>query len=52
MQEHGGERSGVIVPTPKQQRAQRNRSVALAIALGLFVLIVYIGTLARMSGGA
>ncbi|MEL4374287.1 hypothetical protein ACWGNA_16830 [Brucella cytisi] len=38
----------LIVPTEHQKRAQRNRSWGLAIALALFVLLVYIGTIAKL----
>nr|WP_278514704.1 hypothetical protein [Brucella anthropi] len=38
----------LIVPTEQQKRAQRNRSWGLAIALALFVLLVYIGTIAKL----
>lgn len=38
----------LISPTEKQKKAQRNRSVGLAIALALFVLIVYVGTYAKL----
>lgn len=38
----------LIVPTEPQKKAQRNRSRGLAIALALFVLLVYVGTLAKM----
>ena len=38
----------LIVPTEQQKRAQRNRSWGLAIALTLFVLLVYVGTIAKL----
>ncbi|KAB2657491.1 hypothetical protein F9K85_00245 [Brucella tritici] len=38
----------LIVPTEQQKRAQRNRSWGLAIALALFVLLVYVGTIAKL----
>ncbi|MFK0682854.1 hypothetical protein SD208_00880 [Ochrobactrum sp. BD67] len=38
----------LIVPTEQQKRAQRNRSWGLAIALVLFVLLVYVGTIAKL----
>ena len=38
----------LIVPTPSQKKAQRNRSIGLAIALLLFVVLVYIGTVAKL----
>lgn len=37
-----------VVPTQTQKKAQRNRSIGLAIALVLFVLLVYAGTLAKL----
>ncbi|GAA0592188.1 hypothetical protein [Paenochrobactrum glaciei] len=42
----------LIKPTEKQKRAQRNRSVGLAIALALFVIIVYVGTWAKLGANA
>ncbi|RAK34290.1 hypothetical protein C7374_101624 [Falsochrobactrum ovis] len=38
----------LLVPTAAQKKAQRNRSVGLAIALILFVVVVYIGTWAKL----
>jgi len=38
----------LIVPTEPQKKAQRNRSIGLAIALLLFVVLVYIGTVAKL----
>ncbi|WP_201026299.1 hypothetical protein [Paramesorhizobium deserti] len=37
-----------ISQSDKQKKAQRSRSVALGIALALFVLLVYIGTWAKL----
>ncbi|MBV2142567.1 hypothetical protein KUG47_03520 [Falsochrobactrum sp. TDYN1] len=47
-QESAKEGLDMIVPTESQKKAQRNRSFGLAIALVLFVLLVYVGTLAKM----
>lgn len=47
-QEPGTEELETLVPTAAQKKAQRNRSVGLAIALVLFVVIVYIGTWAKL----
>ncbi|PQA74535.1 hypothetical protein [Brucella oryzae] len=38
----------LVVPTERQKRAQRNRSRGLAIALVVFVLLVYVGTIAKL----
>ncbi len=38
----------LIVPTEQQKKARRNRSWGLAIALALFVLLVYVGTIAKL----
>ncbi|MBQ0709583.1 MULTISPECIES: hypothetical protein [unclassified Ochrobactrum] len=38
----------LVVPTEQQKKAQRNRSWGLAIALALFVLLVYVGTIAKL----
>lgn len=37
-----------VTLTDKQKRAQRSRSIALAVALAAFVIIVYIGTWAKL----
>ncbi len=39
-----------IVLTEAQQRARRSRSVAIAVALGAFVLLFYIVTLVKGPG--
>ncbi|WP_343313777.1 hypothetical protein AAIB41_01055 [Brucella sp. BE17] len=38
----------LVAPTERQKKAQRNRSFGLAIALVLFVVLVYVGTLAKL----
>lgn len=48
VEKSGSEKLELVVPTEKQKRAQRNRSWGLAIALALFVLLVYIGTIAKL----
>jgi hypothetical protein len=35
--------------TPEQLRAQRSRSIAIALALGAFVIVVFLVTLVRLS---
>lgn len=47
-QEPVKEKLELIVPTEPQKKAQRNRSIGLAIALLLFVVLVYIGTVAKL----
>ncbi|MBA8819719.1 hypothetical protein WKW50_10615 [Ochrobactrum sp. GPK 3] len=42
------EKLELVVPTEQQKKAQRNRSWGLAIALALFVLLVYVGTIAKL----
>lgn len=37
-----------VTLTPKQKRAQRSRSIALALALAAFVILVYVGTWAKL----
>jgi len=44
----GNEKLELVVPTEQQKKAQRNRSWGLAIALALFVLLVYVGTIAKL----
>lgn len=38
----------LIVPTDAQKKAQRNRSIGLALALVAFVVVVYVGTVVKM----
>ncbi len=40
----------LVAPTERQKKAQRNRSWGLAVALALFVLLVYVGTMAKIGG--
>lgn len=37
-----------VTLTDKQKRARRSRSIALALALAAFVIIVYVGTWAKL----
>lgn len=37
-----------VTLTDKQKKAQRSRSIALALALAAFVIIVYVGTWAKL----
>jgi hypothetical protein len=38
--------------TPEQLRARRSRSIAIALALGAFVLIIFAVTIVRLGSGA
>ncbi|MFC4625112.1 hypothetical protein ACFO1V_07750 [Daeguia caeni] len=42
------DRLETVTLTEKQKKAQRNRSIGLAIALILFVVLVYAGTIAKL----
>ncbi|ASV87041.1 MULTISPECIES: hypothetical protein [Ochrobactrum] len=42
----------LVTPTAQQRKAQRNRSWGLAIALALFVVLVYVGTMAKLGANA
>jgi hypothetical protein len=37
-----------ITPTPEQLKARRSRNVALAIALAIFVVVVYFASMAKL----
>lgn len=37
-----------IVPTEKQLKARRSRNIALAVALIVFVVVVYFASLAKL----
>lgn len=39
------------VMTPEQQKARRQRNVAIALAIGCFVLLFYIVTIAKLGPG-
>jgi hypothetical protein len=38
--------------TPEQLRARRSRSIAIALALGAFVLVIFAVTIVRLGSGA
>jgi len=38
--------------TPEQLRARRARSIAIALALGAFVLVIFAVTIVRLGSGA
>ncbi|QWK78123.1 hypothetical protein [Ochrobactrum sp. BTU1] len=48
VQKPNNEELDLVVPTEQQRKAQRNRSWGLAIALALFVVLVYVGTMAKL----
>lgn len=37
-----------IVLTPEQQRSRRNRNIAIGLAIGFFVLLFYVVTIAKL----
>ena len=43
-----GWEAGGIKLTPEQQRARRARSIAIALALGAFVLVIFAVTIVRL----
>jgi hypothetical protein len=43
-----GEKPELVEITDKQRKARRGRSIAIALALAAFVVIMYIITLVRM----
>lgn len=38
-----------VTPTKKQLRARRNRSLAIGVALAVFVILVYFGSLVKIA---
>lgn len=40
-----------VKPTEAQLKARRNRSIWLAVALAAFVILVYVGSLAKFGPG-
>jgi hypothetical protein len=45
------EGSGIKL-TPEQRRARRARSIAIALVLGAFVLVIFAVTIVRLGSGA
>ncbi|MCC5778273.1 hypothetical protein H7H48_04370 [Nitratireductor sp. B36] len=41
----------LLKPTEAQLKARRKRNIALAIALAVFVVLVYVGSLAKLGPG-
>ena len=41
-----------VVLTPEQARARRSRNIAIAVALGLFVVLFFAMTIVRLGGNA
>lgn len=39
---------GGVVLTPEQVRSRRNRNIAIGIAVGFFVLLFYVVTIAKL----
>ncbi len=37
-----------IVLTPQQERSRRNRNLAIGLAIGLFAVLIFIVTLAKL----
>ena len=37
-----------IVLTPEQQRSRRNRNIAIGLAIGFFVVLFYVVTIAKL----
>jgi hypothetical protein len=42
--------SGVAL-TPAQQKSRRQRNVAIGLAIGFFVLLIYVVTIAKLGPG-
>jgi hypothetical protein len=40
-----------LVLTPEQQKSRRQRNVAIALAIGCFVLLFYVVTIAKLGPG-
>lgn len=38
-----------IVLTPEQKRSRRNRNIAIGVAVGFFVILFYVVTIAKLS---
>jgi hypothetical protein len=42
------DKEGGIVLTPEQARSRRNRNIAIGLAVGFFVLLFYVVTIAKL----
>lgn len=42
------DRTDGIVLTPEQERSRRNRNIAIGLAIGLFVVLIFVVTLAKL----
>lgn len=51
MDEFGRPQRTAIKLTPEQLRARRARSIAIALALGAFVLVIFAVTIVRLGSG-
>ena len=40
-----------VVLTPEQVRSRRNRNIAIGLAVGFFVLLFYVVTIAKLGPG-
>ena len=40
-----------LVLTPEQQKSRRQRNVAIALAIGCFVMLFYVVTIAKLGPG-
>ena len=38
-----------VVLTPEQKRGRRNRNIAIGVAVGFFVILFYVVTIAKLS---
>ena len=45
--EEPGTDKGVVL-TPEQKRSRRNRNIAIGVAVGFFVLLFYVVTIAKL----
>ena len=45
-----GEKTGIVL-TPEQLRSRRNRNIAIGLAIGFFVLLFYVVTIAKLGPG-
>ena len=44
---HQSQDQGIVL-TPEQRRSRRNRNVAIGLAIGLFVILIFVVTLAKL----
>jgi hypothetical protein len=49
--QQGSEKVEEVLLTPAQQKSQSRRNIAIALAIGVFILLIYLVTIAKLGPG-